>query len=203
MTPSHERPRVEGEREHEIFEATLAVLAEVGYDRLTMDAVASRARASKATLYRRWSSKARLVVDALLVSKGPTALPETGSLRGDLLEVFCGLDGFVCPDNVALFGSVLTAITRDRDFADTYRRDVVAPKVALSRQLWERARERGEIDPDADLDLLESALPGMVLHRVFVLGDCPDQSLVERVLDRVVLPAATRGSHPRPEEPPS
>ena len=69
MTPQTEaaqtRPRVEGDREAEILEATLDVLGEVGYDRLTMDAVALRAKASKATLYRRWNGKVSLVIDAL------------------------------------------------------------------------------------------------------------------------------------------
>ena len=69
------RPRVEGDREQEILDATLDVLADVGYDRLTMDAVAQRARASKATLYRRWNGKARLVVDALLSQKAPVTAP--------------------------------------------------------------------------------------------------------------------------------
>ena len=59
------RPRVEGVRETEILEATLEVLSDVGYDRLTMDAVALRAKASKATLYRRWNGKVSLVIDAL------------------------------------------------------------------------------------------------------------------------------------------
>src|SRR4029077_15964572 len=69
MTPAEAaaavRPRVEGVREQEILDAALEVLGEFGYDRLTMDAVAQRAKASKATLYRRWNSKATLVVDAL------------------------------------------------------------------------------------------------------------------------------------------
>ena len=72
MTPTEAhavRPRIEGDREREILEATLDVLADVGYDRLTMDAVATRARASKATLYRRWNTKVGLVIDALLVEK--------------------------------------------------------------------------------------------------------------------------------------
>src|ERR1700759_5179485 len=62
---SRQRPRVEGGREEEILDATVAVVAELGYDRLTMDAVATAAKASKATLYRRWSTKAELVVDAV------------------------------------------------------------------------------------------------------------------------------------------
>src|SRR6478672_9467119 len=87
------RPRVEGDRELEIFDAALDVLADVGYDRLTMDAVAAAARASKATLYRRWSSKAALVIDALLSQKAPHEPADTGNLRDDLLATFCGMGG--------------------------------------------------------------------------------------------------------------
>ena len=81
------RPRVEGVREAEILEATLQVLVDVGYDRLTMDAVALRARASKATLYRRWNSKLRLVIDALLTTKqAPTRARHRLAARGPLRE---------------------------------------------------------------------------------------------------------------------
>src|SRR5689334_23978067 len=93
---ARQRPRIEGGREEEILEATVVVLAELGYDRLTMDAVATAAKASKATLYRRWSTKADLVVDAISRAKG-CPMPEdvdTGSLRGDLIAMSCGDGGF-------------------------------------------------------------------------------------------------------------
>jgi AcrR family transcriptional regulator len=187
------RPRVEGDREQEILDATLEVLAEVGYDRLTMDAVAAKAKASKATLYRRWNNKVSLVIEALQHSKGPHEAPDTGSLRGDLCSVFCGMGGLVDPSAVATFASVLTAIARDADFAAAFRREVVGPKIAVSRQIWERARARGELRDDVDLDLLEPALAGIVLHRVFVMGEVPDADLITRVIDQILLPAATCG----------
>ena len=81
--PAVRRPRVAGDREHEILEACVEELLEVGYDRLTMDGVAQRARAGKATLYRRWNSKLSLVIDALKHTKGVPEVPDTGSLRGD------------------------------------------------------------------------------------------------------------------------
>ncbi len=87
------RPRVEGDREQEILDATLEVLGDVGYDRLTMDAVATRAKASKATLYRRWNGKVSLVIDALLSVKSTPEQPDTGNLRDDLIQSFCGLGG--------------------------------------------------------------------------------------------------------------
>src|SRR3954451_7532673 len=108
MTPAeaatHLRPRVEGDRERQILDAALEVLAEVGYDRLTMDAVAHRAKASKATLYRRWNSKATLVVEALARTKGVPVVPDTGDLRGDLLSAFCGHGGLTDQDTTATLG---------------------------------------------------------------------------------------------------
>ena len=190
MTPT-ERPRIEGDREQEILDATLEVLADVGYDRLTMDAVATRAKASKATLYRRWTNKVSLVIEALQHRKGPSVAPDTGTLRGDLMGVFCGMGGLVDQATVATFASVLTAISRDADFAEAFRREVVGPKIAVSQQVWERAKARGEVRDDVDLSLLEPALAGIVLHRVFVMGERPDEDLITRVIDQIILPAAT------------
>ena len=195
MSPT-ERPRIEGDRELEILAATLEVLGDVGYDRLTMDAVAARAKASKATLYRRWTNKLSLVIDALHHSKGPAHVPDTGTLRGDLMELVCGMGGLADPETVAPFASVLTAIARDADFAEAFRTEVVGPKVAASQQIWERARQRGEVRGDADLSLFEPALAGIVLHRVFVMGEQPTPDLITRVIDQIILPAATRQPAP-------
>lgn len=188
------RPRVEGDREQEILDATLAVLVEVGYDRLTMDAVATQAKASKATLYRKWDGKAALVIDALMSEKTPLAVPaDTGSLRGDLLAVFCGDGGLTDKHQTAILGSVITAIGRDAEFAAAFRERFVAPKVAVAREIYDRADTRGEIRDDLDLDLITAALPGIVLHRMFLLGEPATTDLIARVVDQVILPAVTRG----------
>ncbi len=194
-TDGSARPRVEGDREQEILEAVLTVLSDVGYDRLTMDAVATRARASKATLYRRWQDKATLVVEALLCHKGETPPPpDTGSLRGDLLEAFCGMGGLTDRAEMAILGAVVTAIGRDQAFAELFRRDFIGPKAAAGRVIFERASARGEISPDLDLDLVVGALPGIVLHRAFLLGEHPDADLIARVVDQIILPAVTHGT---------
>ena len=192
MTPleASTRPRVAGDREQEILEAALEVLAEVGYDRLTMDAVATRAKASKATLYRRWSSKVALVIDALLSQKEAPPVPDTGSLRGDLLEAFCGLGGLIEHKTIATLSSVLTAIDRDPEFAEEFRTRVVGPKIATSLAIWERALARGEVRPDLDPSLFGPALAGILLHRSFMLGDPPTRELIARVIDQIILPAA-------------
>jgi AcrR family transcriptional regulator len=196
MTPETDvhsaRPRVEGDREHEILAAALDVLSEVGYDRLTMDAVAARAHASKATLYRRWNGKVSLVIDAICSAKQPEEMPDTGTLRGDLIAAFCGLGGLTSRDSSQGFTSVITALTRDEEFATAFRRDVVGPKTQRTRELFERARRRGELRDDVDLDLLAPALAGIVLHRMHILGTPPDEATVVAVIDQIILPAALR-----------
>lgn len=187
------RPRVEGAREQEILDATLDVLVESGFDRLTMDAVATRAKASKATLYRRWNGKTDLVIDALLAMKGPQTLPDTGTLRGDLLAAFCGMGSMTDTRQTALLGGVATAIGRDPEFAQAYREKFIAPKQELNEALYRRAMARGEIRADADLSILAPALPGIILHRLFLLGDPPTEELIATVIDQIILPAVQHG----------
>jgi AcrR family transcriptional regulator len=194
------RPRVEGDREQEIFEATLEILGDVGYDRLTMDAVATRAKASKATLYRRWQGKAALVIDAIVNAKGAhhhLPEPDTGSLRGDLIGTFCGEGGMTDPQQTAILGSLITAISRDAEFAKAFREQFIAPKAAVNRAIFERAIARGEIRPDVDLEIVIPALPGILIHRLFLLGEQPTKDVITRVIDQVILPAVTHG-HPAP-----
>jgi AcrR family transcriptional regulator len=188
------RPRVEGERESQILDAALVLLAHVGYDRLTMDAVAAEAKAGKATLYRRWSTKASLVVDAILRSKQALQVPEvdTGSLRSDLIQMACSHGGLADERSARVMAGVITALHHDVDFAAEFRTRVLGPKLAATRTVFERARARGEITADLDLDLITPALAGIILHRSFVLGLPADEKTVTRVVDEIILPAATR-----------
>ena len=207
MSPQTEitqsRPRVEGDRESEILEAALDVLGEVGYDRLTMDAVALRAKASKATLYRRWNGKVSLVIDALhhghRHEETEGGAIDTGTLRGDLIATFCGHGGLTDKPEVAAFGAILTAITRDAEFAEAFRREVLAPKLAGSAALFERAKERGEIREEVDIELLAPALAGIVMHRLILVGEAPTEDLVTSVIDQIILPATQAGVPSRPE----
>ena len=197
MTPTGgPRPRVEGERESEILDAALALLCRVGYDRLTMDAVAAEAKASKATLYRRWTSKPSLVVDAILRTKEALQAPEvdTGSLREDLVQMACGHGGLTDTRSAEIMAGLVTALHHDPDFAVEFRTRVLGPKIEIGRRVFERAQARGEITADLDLDLLSNALAGIILHRSFVLGLPADEKTVAQVVDEIIVPAATRRS---------
>ena len=196
QTVTGTRPRVEGDREDEILEATLELLLDVGYDRLTMDAVARRARASKATLYRRWADKPSLVVDAMVRAKHAPHVDshDTGSLRGDLVTTFCGAHGIGRNEATGMLGSVITALSSDPEFARRFREAFIAPKVKVSHDIYQRAIDRGEIPADVDIEVIAPALAGILLHRSFVMGVVPDDETVERVIDHVILPAVSHSA---------
>lgn len=190
------RPRVKGDREDEILESTIELLIETGYHRLTLDAVARKARASKATLYRRWESKPALVIDALIKAKDmpDPEVHDTGSLRGDLLATFCGRHGIANSRGTEVIGAVLTAVNTDEEFAQHFRERFLAPKLAVTQQVYAHAIERGEIRPDVDLEIIGPALAGVILHRAYLMGTPPDEELITRVIDNLILPAVTHGA---------
>ena len=191
-----QRPRIVGSREGEILDATVEVVAELGYDRLTMDAVATAAKASKATLYRRWSTKAELVVDAISRAKGACPMPEdvdTGSLRGDLIALSCVEGGFTSEMPMSVMAGLLTALHRDADLQTAFRERFLAPRIAVANKIYDQAVQRGEIAADLDIEMLARTLPAVIIHHAFILGIEPTDELVVRVIDHVILPAA-RGS---------
>jgi AcrR family transcriptional regulator len=193
-TDERTRPRVEGEREEEILAAALSLLAEVGYDRLTMDAVATAAKAGKATLYRRWTSKADLVVDAVSRAKAcpaPRAV-DTGSLRGDLLAMSCGAGGLTDQVPMSVLASLVTALPREPDLADAFQRLFLGPRIGVAIDAVERAKARGEISADVDPHLIATVLPSVVIHRQFLQQQDADADFIQRVVDEVVLPACRR-----------
>ena len=129
------------------------------------------------------------MIGALQSQKHQPELPDTGTLRGDLLASFCGVGGIVHKETTSTFAAVMTALAHDEEFAAAFRHDVLAPKSASTRRLFERARDRGELRDGLDLDLVTPALAGIVLHRMFMLGQPPDTDTVTAVLDQIILPA--------------
>ncbi|MDT5014169.1 MAG: hypothetical protein QOD39_329, partial [Mycobacterium sp.] len=133
-------------RETELLAVTLRLLQEHGYDRLTLDSVAATARASKATVYRRWPSKAELVVAAFIEGTRHTAdAPDTGTLRGDLLR----FGELVCQHgrrHAATMRAVLVEVSRNPALNDAMQHEFLDQRKALIHCILARAVERGEID---------------------------------------------------------
>lgn len=189
-TKAASRPRVEGDREAEIYDAVIRLVVELGYDKLTFDAVAADVRASKATLYRKWSTKAALVVDAVAsrFCNDASAAADTGSLRGDLVVGACE-DGGLTSDLPELIGSLVAALHRDADLFVAFRTRYLEPSLQRGFDIFRRAQERGEIGPGADLHQLSMILPAMCIHETIVFGREIDRAGILAIVDGIVLPA--------------
>jgi AcrR family transcriptional regulator len=164
----------------------------VGFDRMTMDAVAARARASKATIYRHWPHKTALVLDAL---SRRTALvhdvSDSGSLHGDLeryvreaVVATAGIDG-------SLVVGLLAVAARDPALAALLARQLHDEQVPTITELVHRARERHEVSPEVDPAIITEVLAGTVIMHILLLGLPGDDAFIRRLVDDVLLPLLT------------
>ncbi|MDN3266097.1 TetR/AcrR family transcriptional regulator [Streptomyces sp. MA15] len=185
------RSRITPEREAGLYRAVLDLLREVGYDALTMDAVAARTRSSKATLYRQWGGKAELVVRAMRSQKpGSTADVDTGSLRGDLHTIIGREDDCVMAQNVALMRALAMAVHQSDDLRQAFRELLVEPEIGEFRRIVDRAVERGEVRADNPaLDYIVHMLVGAFATRTLIDEQPPTQAFLTSYIDAVVLPA--------------
>lgn len=187
----HHGHPLDASRDVAIRDAALDLLSEIGYDRLTMDAVAARAHASKATIYRRWQGKASLVVDALNCSKGSIVEPDTGSLEGDLTALSHGSCGPESRFNAQVMLGLITALAHDAELREVFRERLIEPRTRVIRSIFERAVERGDVSTERNLDLLVSLFPALMIQQVLVTGELPDTAFASRVIHDVILPLAT------------
>ena len=179
-------------RDAAICDATLALLAEVGYDRMSMDAVAARARASKATIYRRWPGKHELVLDALRSRhEHPYVAADTGSLRGDLTATLRTMAEHAGAQDAELMAGVLRAMRCTPELGDCMRDQVLESKSAAVRTVVERAVARGELPPDADARLAHEVAGALWVQRVLVVGGPVDDAFISHVVDDVLIPLLT------------
>ena len=183
-------------REDAILRATLELLAESGYDQLTIDAVAARARCSKATIYRRWPGKAALVSTAVRRHAGQpaAAAPDTGSLRSDLLAALEVMRSSLSGQDAALILGLLSAMHRDPELAGAVREQVLHAKREVFGAVIARAAARGEVPAAADGALLAEISSAVLLSRLLVTGEPLDDAFTQHLVDAVLLPALQRPS---------
>ncbi len=177
-----------------ILEATLAGVAELGYDRLTMDDIASRAGVGKAAIYRRWASKAMVVADAIAHWRrrlGPVEPPDTGSLRGDIAALVAAVPELDTADTstVQVIVGVATAAMRDPVLAAALDDLVLSTPRHVIGAVLGHAVARGDIPADRDLSLIPDAAMGLNVLRVLT-GRPIDRVFARRVLEGVILPLA-------------
>jgi AcrR family transcriptional regulator len=173
-----------------IFDAVLESLAEVGYDRLTVDMIAGRARAGKGALYRRWDSKEDMVMEALSTWEKRLEVPDdTGSLRGDLQAL---LDGSAGPskevNEATVVCGLMTAAARDPELATLMRERFVAPRRKVLRTIVERAVLRGEIPAGRNVELVTEVVPAFLFTRAVMYGESVSPDLFRTVITELVYP---------------
>ncbi|MDQ0684378.1 AcrR family transcriptional regulator [Streptomyces sp. B4I13] len=186
------RSRITPEREAELYEAVLELLREVGYDALTMDAVAARTRSSKATLYRQWGGKPELVAKAVRHSKPGGSLGEidTGSLRGDLHALTLRSDDCQMEQNSALMRGLAMAVHENPDLLKAFKEHLIEPELAEFRLLLSRAIDRGEVRADNPAaEFMMHMMIGAFAARTLLDEQPPTQDFLLSYIDAVVLPA--------------
>ncbi|MEV5280001.1 TetR/AcrR family transcriptional regulator [Streptomyces sp. NPDC051994] len=183
--------RLTAERAGELYEAVLDLLREVGYDALTMDAVATRTRSSKATLYRQWGSKPELVARALRHNKPVTlAQIDTGSLRGDFHELVAREDDCQMEKDSALMRGLMRAVHDHPELHRALREVLIEPEITGLDALLRRAVERGEVRADNPaLSYVVHMLVGAFVARQLIEDRPVDKAFLADYIDAVVLPA--------------
>jgi len=191
------RPR--SERAHEaILHATLDLLLEVGFTRMSIETVAKRAGVGKATIYRRWPSKADLVVEAVARIKDQELVGvDRASVREDLLhlarQVFRPRES---GEVTELMLKLASARARHPELQEAFLRHIIEPRRQIVANVLRRGVERGEIREDIDIELAADVLMGFVSYRHMVSAGHPTylragvEGVVDLVLDGIATPKA-------------
>jgi AcrR family transcriptional regulator len=198
MSPSPTTPqyRLDPAREQAILETVRELLAEVGYDRMSIDELARRARASKATIYRRWSGKPDMVAAALhgLMTDRP-APPDTGTLRGDLIAAltgFCRLYERKRP----IVLSLLVAIRSDPSLGRLLHEHVLETGITETTAVLDRAIARGDLAAAPGAGAVVEVGKALLWHRLLLTGEPLDEPWVHHVVDDILQPLLTAAARP-------
>jgi AcrR family transcriptional regulator len=167
----------------------LAVLADVGYRALTMDAVAATAKAGKATIYRRWDSKLDLVIDSCnqLVNE-IVPEPDTGSLAGDLREFLLAFATFLSGPAGKAAQALVGEIPHEPELAEAFRKSFLRSQRDVLRAVLERAAARGEVTEEAPKGMAVELAGAALTYRLMLTGDPLDATFVDKLVDQVLVP---------------
>ncbi|MFE5793684.1 TetR/AcrR family transcriptional regulator [Streptomyces sp. NPDC056503] len=178
-----------------IMRTTLELGQELGYAKLSIEAIAARAGVGKHTVYRRWPSKGALLLDSLL-SRGESSLdyPDTGDLVADLRrQIHEAVDLLAGEPLGPLFKALVGEAQHDPGVAAALNERFIAPQAEKTVARLRTARERGQLSPDFDLDLAMAILSGPLYFRLLITQEPLTRAYVDRVLD-----ALFTGMGPRP-----
>jgi len=180
------RPRDEIARKR-ILQAALQLMEEAGFAQVTAEAIAERAGASKATLYRWWPNKAAIVIEAFREAVEPELpFPDTGSFRDDIQTQVRNFARVLSGRGGKMLRAFIVAAHSDPEVATAFRSIWSDPRRAEAKAMLRRSRRRGQLRKDADLDLVLDALYGPLYYRFLVKNEAPAQKYAEALADLVL-----------------
>lgn len=179
------RPR-DPEADRAILQATIELLAEIGFSAMSIEGVAARSGVAKTTIYRRFDSKLELVLNAMNRSLAIDEIPYTGSLRGDIRAMMLERGGMLILGGrgAAIIGTLLVERERNPKLLEPFRRLILEPRLRQLRHITERAIQRGEIRAEADYKFVGASLFGSIVVSTLT-GEEIDEEAVERLIDNV------------------
>ncbi len=179
--PRRGRPRNQGTKVA-LLEATRALLLEAGYQRLTMEGVARRSGASKATVYRWWSTKGLLVLEAADDELAIGTVPDTDDTEVDLrIAIEQLIETFSRPLASVVIFAAITTVEADSDMAAKFRDEYVYPWRVTAAEAIQRGIERGDV-ANADPQFVLDVIVGTVFQRTLVMKEPMIEGLAENLL---------------------
>jgi AcrR family transcriptional regulator len=193
--PGRQRKRG-AELERAIKDATIAELACGGYGNVTIESVAARAQTGKASIYRRWSTKQELVLDALdallsgpLLSTQEVQLDDSISTRDALLTLVQRASALMMGPGGEAMRSIMGESLRDAAFCAVFECDFFDPRKQAIVRLLERGVRRGEVRPDAVLALVPEMLAGSLIQRIVIRRRPISEDELVQLVDGLLMPA--------------
>jgi AcrR family transcriptional regulator len=180
--PGHRSKRTSSDVEQAILSATLEILDEVGFEQLTVEAVAARSGAAKTAVYRRWPSKVPLVVEALTRSRPEPAVPDTGDLRTDMIALWTGMIGDGRRSVERLLPVLSTSLAAGDELRVLLWDRYFEPRLQASYAVITRAATRGQVRVDADPAPAFDLLFGPLVYR-WLRGSPPDEKTICRLVE--------------------
>lgn len=190
MTRPRGRPR-DADADDRILVATYDLLASVGYQKVTIDDIVSRAGVSKATLYRRWSTKEELVIRCLQDRAIQDNPPSTGDWRADIEQALESMILLLNTDAGRAMTSVMAAAYNNSDLHVAFTRQDSGPPASI-RSALEIGLERGELRSDTDIDLMMDLLAAAIPFRMIALDEDVEPGLSKRIVSTLLDGALVR-----------
>ncbi|MYW15097.1 TetR family transcriptional regulator [Streptomyces sp. SID2955] len=177
-----------------IMRTTLELGRELGYAKLSIEAIAARAGVGKHTVYRRWPSKGALLLDSLLsLSESALDYPDTGDVAADLRrQIYEAVDLLAAEPLRPLFQALVGEAQLDPGVAAALNERFIAPQAAKTVARLAVARDQGQLAPDFDLDLAMAILSGPLYFRLLITQEPLTHAYVDRILDALFAGMAAR-----------